>query len=76
MVYNEKEDRMQNTDGVVTRTPGFGNTSGIEWLDPYVHGPGVYFCPLVDTLTRILGYERGKTLRSAPYDFRFHPGKF
>jgi len=74
LTYNEKEDRMENTEGVFTRIPGFGNTSGIEWLDPYVHGPGIYFFPLVDSLTRLLGYERGKTLRSAPYDFRYHPG--
>lgn len=65
---------MENTQGVETRAPGFGNTSCIEWLDPSVHYPGVYFFPLVDSLTRLLHYERGKTLRAAPYDFRYDPG--
>ena len=66
---------MQNTPGVVTRTPDFGNTSAIEWLDPVIHGPGIYFFPFVDSLCLELGYKRGKTLRAAPYDFRYDPGK-
>lgn len=65
---------MENTPGVTTRNPDFGNTSSIEWLDPSVHGPGIYFYPLVADLVN-LGYVRGSSLRAAPYDFRYHPGK-
>ena len=75
MVYNETSGRMENTPGVESRSPGFGNTSSIEWLDPYVHGPGIYFFPFVDSLVKLLGYERGVTLRAAPYDFRLDPSE-
>jgi len=71
--YDEKAKTMVNTEGVETRVPAFGNTSAIEWLDPSLHGPGVYFYPLVDSLCRLMGYERGKNLRAAPYDFRLDP---
>lgn len=71
--WDDKSGRMQNVPGVITETPGFGNTSGIEWLDPDVHGPGVYFYPFVDALCKNFGYVRGKTLRAAPYDFRYDP---
>ena len=64
---------MGNAPGVITRIPAFGNTSAIEWLDPAIHGPGIYFFPFVDSLCR-MGYQRGKTLRAAPYDFRYEPG--
>lgn len=74
--WNPSAKRMENVPGVFTRCPGFGNTSGIEWLDPSVHGPGVYFYPLVDSLCRLYGYKRGTTIRSAPYDFRYDPGEF
>ena len=67
---------MENSQGVYTRVPDFGNTSAIEWLDPNFHGPGVYFFPFVDALTRLAGYVRGKTIRAAPYDFRYDPSMF
>ena len=65
---------MKNVPGVTTTVPGFGNTTGIEWLDPEVHGPGVYFYPFVEALCKLFGYVRGETLRAAPYDFRYDPG--
>jgi len=74
LVYNPETDQMENTPGVYTRNPDFGNTSAIEWLDPSVHGPGIYFYPLVAALVN-MGYVRGSSLRAAPYDFRFHPGQ-
>ncbi|XP_065676253.1 lysosomal phospholipase A and acyltransferase-like [Hydra vulgaris] len=71
--YNDDSKRMENSKGVYTRVPDFGNTSAIEWLDPSFHIPGMYFYPFVDNLARLAGYERGKTLRAAPYDFRYDP---
>ena len=73
--YDEKTGRAKNAKGVTTRVPDFGNTTAIEWLDPYLHGPAIYFYPFVDSLCRLLGYERGKSLRAAPYDFRYDPCK-
>lgn len=76
LVPSPTSGKMENTPGVYTRNPGFGGTSGIEWLDPASHVAGVYFYPLIDTLHRLLGYTRGKDLRSAPYDFRYDPGSY
>lgn len=73
LVWDEASGRMQNTEGVEVRTTGFGTTSGIEWLDPYIHSAGVYFYPFVHSLVDLLGYTRGTDLRAAPYDFRKDP---
>ena len=74
LIYDPVAKEMVNTPGVFTRCPDFGNTTAIEWLDPNVHGPGIYFYPLVASLANV-GYKRGHNLRAAPYDFRFHPSK-
>ena len=51
----------------------FGNTSGIETLDPNIESAS-YFNVLVDYFVK-LGYTRGVDLRAAPYDWRLGPGK-
>ncbi|KAL9958912.1 hypothetical protein ACROYT_G035987 [Oculina patagonica] len=61
---------MKNAPGVKTRVPGFGNTSSIEYLD--TDRLIKYFSPMVDKLVS-WGYERGVTVRGAPYDFRYGP---
>ena len=50
--YDNVTNTYYNTDGVKTRIPGFGNTSGIEYLDPHTKefGPTVYFHPMVGGL--------------------------
>lgn len=63
---------VKNPQGVLTRVPGFGDTSSIESLDSI--GLVKYMKPLVDYLVR-LGYRKGKNIRGAPYDFRYSPGK-
>ena len=65
---------MENTPGVFIRVPGFGDTSSIEYLDPALSHPGEYFAPFVESLVDKFGYVRGKSIRAAPYDFRFGPG--
>ena len=65
---------MENTPGVMTRVPNFGNTSSIEYLDPALSHPGQYFAPFVQSLVDKFGYERGLNIRAAPYDFRYGPG--
>ena len=71
--YNQTSRKMGNTPGVITRTPDFGNTSAIEWLDPTFHAVGIYFFPFIEKLCG-MGYQRGKTIRAAPYDFRYDAG--
>ena len=66
---------MENTPGVITRVPDFGNTSSIEYLDPVLSHPGQYFAPFVQSLVNTFGYKRGVNMRAAPYDFRYGPGK-
>ncbi|XP_069697972.1 lysosomal phospholipase A and acyltransferase-like isoform X2 [Periplaneta americana] len=63
-----------NSEGVTTRIPGFGNTNSLEWLDPKFKELGQYFAFVVSHLVE-LGYERGVSLRGAPYDFRKAPNE-
>lgn len=72
LVYDESTMTMKNAPGVETRVPGFGETSTIEYLD--TTGLIKYFAPMVETLVS-WGYQRGETVRAAPYDFRYGPGK-
>jgi len=73
LVYDKTTKIMKNAPGVETRVPGFGNTDTIEHLD--TDNLVKYFAPMVDALVS-WGYERGVTVRAAPYDFRYGPGKY
>ncbi|CAI8056249.1 Phospholipase A2 group XV [Geodia barretti] len=75
--YDSATDTYHDTEGVETRIPGFGNTSGIEYLDPHAeyYGATVYFHPMVQHFVD-KGYERGKTIVSAPFDWRYAPSEF
>ena len=64
---------MSNAPGVETRIPGFGVTDTIEYLD--TDHLIKYFAPVVDALVS-WGYERGVSVRAAPYDFRYAPGEW
>jgi len=77
LVYNTTSKLSSNVAGVSTRVPGWGDTSGLEYLDTswsaWVLGDaGNYMHDLVEYLVQ-LGYTRGRDLRGAPYDFRFAP---
>ena len=73
LVYDESTKTMKNSPGVQTRVPGFGHTDSIEYLDE--DKLIKYMLPMVDALVS-WGYERGTTVRAAPYDFRYGPGEF
>lgn len=60
--------------GVDIRVPGFGNTNTIEWLNDQSFAVP-YFSNIVQTLVS-WGYERGKNLVGAPYDWRHAGGIF
>jgi lysophospholipase-3 len=77
LVYNATIKQSRNVDGVSTRVPGFGSTSSIDYLDPswsawLLADAGNYMKEMVDYFVS-LGYERGKSIVAAPYDFRFAP---
>lgn len=75
--YNKSAGTSRNAPGVLTRVPGWGKTDTIEYIDPswtaWVLGNlGVYLHDFVEELV-YRGYEREKSLRGAPYDFRYAP---
>jgi hypothetical protein len=74
LVFNETTLISANAPGVETRTPGFGGTDSVEWLDPSKASQGNYFSPIVEALTA-WGYKRGKTVLGAPFDWRRAPRK-
>ena len=63
--------------GVETKVPGWGGTDSVEYLDPAHHDISAlnYFHNMVDHFVS-KGYERNQTIRAAPFDWRFGPGKF
>ena len=75
MVLNTSSGRFSNSPGVQSRIPYFGDTKGIEYLDPSTKRVGEYFGSFVQALVDS-GYVRGQNIRAAPYDFRNAPGKF
>ena len=65
---------MGNSPGVEVRTPDFGSTKSVTYLDPSLYHPGEYFADMVDAFEKI-GLEDGVSLRAAPFDFRYAPSK-
>ena len=71
-LYNSTDDTYSNNTGVEVRVPGFGDTRTVEFLD---YSPPIpYFNTFVDYFVA-RGYERGSTIRAAPYDWRLAGGK-
>lgn len=70
--WNNDNHTTSDVPGVQTRVPGFGGTESIECLDKFCAVP--YMKSLVEFLVAN-GYERGKDLTAATYDFRYSPGK-
>ena len=73
--YDASTNSYYNNSQVKIHVPGFGKTSGVEYLDPgwidlipYFHDMVEYF---VDR-----GYVRGKSIRAAPYDWRLAAGMY
>ena len=61
-----------NCDGVQIRAPGFGDTSSVDYLDPYNYLIP-YFHEFIKFFSKY-GYVKGVSLRAAPYDWRLTPG--
>lgn len=75
LVYDNVTRTTTNAPGVTTRVPGFGNSTTVEWLDPSHRSPTGYFKDIVNALVP-LGYERGVSVRGAPFDFRRAPSEY
>ncbi len=73
LLYDASTNSFHNNTNVKIHVPGFGDTNGVEYMStglvnlaPYFHKAVVYFVER--------GYERGKTIRAAPYDWRLAAG--
>lgn len=74
--YNKETRTTQNTLGVETRVPGWGDPATVENLDRGIKFDifGQYFQKIGDALVNV-GYVRNVSLRGAPYDFRRAPNE-
>lgn len=73
LLWDATTTTYSNNVGVSTRVPGWGDTATIEYLDPDLKSKSGYFHTLVEALVTKGGLVRGKSLRGAPYDFRYSP---
>ena len=87
MNYDRDTGQYSNSSDLITvEVPGFGETSTVEKLrgdsDTQAHFNHFnrdqasmlnYFNDFVNYFVR-RGYERGKSIRAAPYDWRLGPG--
>ena len=73
LVYDNLTNRAENTPGVQIRVSHFGSTIPFEYLDNSRYNLGKYFAPLVEFLTKNLGYKREIDLFGAAYDWRLSP---
>jgi lysophospholipase-3 len=70
--YSATTGTFSNATGVEIMVNDFGNTSGIEYLDPSVKAETVYYGNLVKAFVKA-GYVKGQNLLGAPYDWRLPP---
>ena len=83
LVYDAAKNTYNNQSGVEVKTSGFGDTCKVEYLtaNPYETSctwqlpAGNYLHTFVDYFVD-LGYQRGKTIRAAPYDWRLAAGTY
>ena len=75
MSYDRSSGQYSSTsDSITVSVSGFGDTYTVERLcGGLITFP--YFDEFVDYFVE-RGYERGKSIRAAPYDWRLGPGMF
>ena len=81
-MYNEVTNTYTDKSGVEIKTSGFGETCKVEYLasNPVETSctwqlpVGNYFHTFVDYFVDNRGYQRGKSIRAAPYDWRLAAG--
>lgn len=76
LLYDSSTKQYRNPPGVEIETRDFGDTNSIEYLDPSMtfFETTNYFHDMVQHFVD-KGYTRGETIRGAPFDWRFAPGK-
>ena len=62
-----------SSDDITVSVPGFGSTETVETMSRGLILTFPYFKEFVDYFVK-RGYERGKSIRAAPYDWRVGPG--
>uniref|UniRef100_A0A0N5C576 1-O-acylceramide synthase n=1 Tax=Strongyloides papillosus TaxID=174720 RepID=A0A0N5C576_STREA len=73
MVCNNVTRKCESSPGVDIVTGEFGyDTDTVEWLDTFHFSQANYFASIADALVS-WGYERGGSLRAAPFDWRLKP---
>ena len=74
--YDRSTDQYSSTsDRISVSVPGFGDTYTVETLSD----PGFITLPAYDKFVEYFvkrGYQRGKSIRAAPYDWRVGPGNY
>ncbi|KAL6843612.1 hypothetical protein ACP4OV_026674 [Aristida adscensionis] len=71
LYYDPAADDYRNAPGVDTRVSDFGSTSTLRYLNPNLKVLTGYMNTLASTLEKEGGYEEGRDLFGAPYDFRY-----
>lgn len=78
LTYDNVTRKTNNTPGVETKLPEWGRTEDLEWVDttPVIdrYDFGAYYHYIATALIN-RGYDRGRTLFGAPFDFRKGPSK-
>jgi len=72
VLYNASTDEYLNVHGVTTDVIDFGDLDGIDYMDYWFGFPisfTSYYSSLIASLEEI-GYEGGKTMYGAPFDWR------
>ena len=72
-MFEANNNNYDNNNGVTIEAPGYGETETVEFINtdntieiPYMNDFVDYFVAR--------GYERGKSIRAAPYDWRLAAG--
>ena len=77
--YNQSTNTYRDMEGVNVSVSGFGNTSTVECLED-----STFLCEAIPQLRTFKnfvdyfvarGYQRGVTIRAAPYDWRLAAGE-
>lgn len=72
--YDNQTKRTNDQDGVSVSVPYWGNPCAVENVDETHQVVGNYFSSISNMLANDLGFEKGKTILAAPYDYRKGPG--
>ncbi|KAH7815926.1 putative Lecithin:cholesterol/phospholipid:diacylglycerol acyltransferase [Monocercomonoides exilis] len=72
--YDPVTETYSSNPNIVTRPVDYGGLKGVDYLDPVVKTVTKMYHPLIRTLQET-GYEEGKNLFGAPYDWRLANAK-